>query len=102
MPSALAEGSWLAGQREGEGRAPLRLGADVERAAVRLGDGPGDEQTEPRPRLRRARHVDAPELLEDACLLVARDSRPVVPDGDPDGPVRCRGRHADLPALRRI
>ncbi len=37
-------------QREGEGRARLDSRAHVEQAGVRLGDQPGDEEAEPRPR----------------------------------------------------
>ena len=50
-------------QRQGEGR-PRRARRDLERAAVRLGDRPRDEEPEARARL-RVRAVHAAELLED-------------------------------------
>ena len=53
---------------------------DVERAAVRLGEGAGEEEPEAGTRLRRA--GDAAELLEDLSLVLGADARPGVADVD--------------------
>ena len=67
-----------------------------------LGDGAGDEESESCPRLCRARHVHAAELLEDARLLVARNPRAGVADVDLNRAVPGCRRDANLAAFRRV
>ena len=80
----------LDGQLEREGRALAGRRADVERAAVRLGDRAGDEEAEAGARLAEA-DVGPAELLEDQRLLVARDPGAAVLDRDAArGPLSAR------------
>ena len=68
---------------------------------MRLGDRAGDEEAEPRARL-RARHVRPAELLEDQHLLVLGNAGAAVADRDPDGAVLRPHDHLDLVARRRV
>src|SRR5947209_18374749 len=69
-------------ERENEGRSLSRSRVDLQAAAVRLGDRARDEQSEAGAGLRAAGDVNASELLEDARVLLSRDSRSRVADRD--------------------
>jgi hypothetical protein len=70
---------------------------------VRLGDRPGDEETQPCPGCARrpCRH-GPPELLEDEAALVGRHARAVVGDLDTDARVLLVGADTDLLPGRRV
>ena len=80
-------------QRQGERRAVPGVRADLERAAVRLGDRAGDVEAEPRSRL-GCGASNAPELLEDEPLVLGGDPAAGVDDLDHGMPVD--GRRPDL------
>src|SRR5207247_9214652 len=84
-------------------RRPLTgAGAHVEGAAVRLRARARDEEPEAGAGLGLSGHARAAELLEDELLLLARNPRPVVADGDDDGAVLGRRGGLQLAARARV
>src|SRR5215210_2318548 len=71
-------------QPEDEGRSAARLGEDVDRAAVGLGELPDDRKAEATPAGgARAPRVDTPEPVEDPLLVLGRDPSSLVRDRKP-------------------
>src|SRR4051812_10739931 len=89
-------------QCQHERRPGAGIGADLERAAVRLRDRPRDEETEAGPRLRSPGDVGAAELLEDEARLVAREARAAIDDRDPRDAVLRAYRQLDLVVAGRV